>query len=141
MRTPQNSQSKVSITGALAMTLNLPMTRRRALRVSLFSTAGLLLPHAPVLGADAPTIAVATVAGTAGPGGASDAKSKAKSIIQIFLWGGMSHIDTWDPKPDAGYDYNGPLKKPLQNNVDGIMVSEWFTNLAKQADKYSLIRS
>ena len=68
-------------------------------------------------------------------GGATAAppiQAKAKSVIQIFLWGGMSHIDTWDPKPDAGYDYNGPMKKPLATNVDGIMVSEWFPNLAKQ---------
>ena len=77
------------------MTLKLPMTRREALRVSLFSTAGLLLPHAPVAGADAPTTAVATVAGTAAAG-ASEAEAKAKSVIQIFLWGGMSHIDTWE---------------------------------------------
>jgi hypothetical protein len=28
--------------------------------------------------------------------------AKAKSVIQIFLWGGMSHNDTWDPKPEAG---------------------------------------
>ena len=123
------------------MTLNLPMTRREALRVSLFSTAGLLLPHAPVLGADAPTTAVATVAGTSGPGGASEAKAKAKSVIQIFLWGGMSHIDTWDPKPDAGYDYMGALPKAIPTNVDGIQIGELFPNLAKQADKFSFIRS
>src|ERR1035437_3882328 len=141
MRTPQNSQSKVSITGALGMTLNLPMTRREALRVSLFSTAGLLLPYPPVLGADAPTTAVATVAGTAGPGGASEAKAKAKSIIQIFLWGGMSHIDTWDPKPDAGRDYMGDLPKAIPTNVDGIQIGQLFPNLAKQADKFSFVRS
>jgi len=38
-------------------------------------------------------------------------KTRAKSVIQIFLWGGMSHIDTWDPKPDAGYDYMGEFRK------------------------------
>jgi uncharacterized protein (DUF1501 family) len=123
------------------MTLRLPMTRREALRVSLFSTAGLLLPRAPVAGADAPTTAVATVAGTARPAGASEAKAKAKSIIQIFLWGGMSHIDTWDPKPDAGYDYLGALPKAIPSNVDGIQIGELFPNLAKQADKFSFIRS
>ena len=141
MSPPQNSQSKVSTTGALGMTLKLPMTRREALRVSLFSTAGLLLPHAPMAGADAPTTAVATAAGTAGPAGASEAKSRAKSIIQIFLWGGMSHIDTWDPKPDAGYDYLGSLPKAIPTNVDGIQIGELFPNLAKQTDKFSFIRS
>ena len=34
-------------------------------------------------------------------------KVKAKSVIQIFLWGGMSHNDTWDPKPEQGRDYMG----------------------------------
>ena len=35
------------------------------------------------------------------------AKVKAKSVIQIFLWGGMSHNDTWDPKPDVGPRIHG----------------------------------
>ena len=68
-------------------------------------------------------------------------KPKAKAVIQVFLWGGMSHIDTWDPKPDAGRDYMGDLAKAIPTNVDGIQIGELFTNLAKQADKFSLIRS
>ena len=98
--------------------------------MGLFSAAGLLLARGHPLGAAeaaAPALA---------PG-----KIKAKSVIQIFLWGGMSHNDTWDFKAEAGYDYNGPLKKALPTNVDGICLSEWFPNLAKQADKYSLVRS
>ena len=71
----------------------------------------------------------------------SPIKAKAKSVIQIFLWGGMSHIDTWDPKPDAGYDYMGDFPKAIPTNVDGIQIGELFPQLAKQADKYSLIRS
>ena len=66
---------------------------------------------------------------------------KAKSVIQIFLWGGMSHIDTWDPKPDAGNDYMGELAKVIPTNVDGIQINALFPELAKQADKFSLIRS
>ena len=42
---------------------------------------------------------------------AAGKKTKAKSIIQIFLWGGMSHNDSWDPKPESGYDYLGELNK------------------------------
>ena len=53
----------------------------------------------------------------------------------------MSHNDTWDPKPDAGYDYMGDLQEAIPTNVDGIQLGELFPNLAKQADKYSLIRS
>lgn len=66
---------------------------------------------------------------------------KAKSVIQIWLWGGPPHLDTFDPKPEAGNDYCGPLKIPIATNVPGIMISELLPLLAKQADKYSLIRS
>jgi hypothetical protein len=71
----------------------------------------------------------------------ADAPAKAKSVIQIFLWGGMSHNDTWDPKPESGRDYMGDFMKVLPTNVDGIQIGELFPQLAKQADKYSLIRS
>ena len=67
-------------------------------------------------------------------------RAKAKSVIQIWMWGGPSHLDTFDPKPDAGYDYCGPLKSPIKTNVPGIMISETLPMLAKQADKYSIIR-
>ena len=68
-------------------------------------------------------------------------KGKIKSVIQIFLWGGMSHNDTWDPKPGTGYDYLGEFDKVIPTNVDGIQLGALFPQLAKQADKYSLIRS
>ena len=68
-------------------------------------------------------------------------KSPTKSVIQIFLWGGMSHNDTWDPKPGSGYDYLGKFDKVIPTNVKGIQLSDLFPYLAKQADKYSLIRS
>jgi hypothetical protein len=68
-------------------------------------------------------------------------KAKAKSVIQIWMWGGPSHLDTFDPKPEAGYDYCGPLNKPIATNVDGIVIGELLPLLAKQADKYSIIRS
>ncbi len=53
---------------------------------------------------------------------AAKAKAKAKkvqtkSVIQIFLWGGMSHNDTWDPKPGTGYDYLGEFDKFIPTNV------------------------
>ncbi|MCP4858987.1 MAG: DUF1501 domain-containing protein [Fuerstiella sp.] len=68
-------------------------------------------------------------------------RSTAKSVIQIFLWGGMSHNDTWDPKPDAGRDYMGEFGKAISTNVAGTQLCELFPELARQADKYSLIRS
>jgi hypothetical protein len=57
------------------------------------------------------------------------------------MWGGPAHLDTFDPKPAAGYDYCGPLDKPIATNVDGIVIGELLPLLAKQADKYSIIRS
>ena len=68
-------------------------------------------------------------------------KAKAKAVIQIWMWGGPPHIDTFDPKPAAGSDYCGPLDKPIATNVAGIRICELLPNLAKQADKYSIIRS
>jgi hypothetical protein len=68
-------------------------------------------------------------------------KSKAKAVIQIWMWGGPAHLDTFDPKPGAGNDYCGPLKNPIETNVAGIRICELLPLLAKQADKYSIIRS
>ena len=68
-------------------------------------------------------------------------KAKAKSVIQIWLAGGPPHLDSFDPKPAAGHDYCGPLNNPIATNVEGIRIGELLPLLAKQADKYSLIRS
>jgi hypothetical protein len=67
--------------------------------------------------------------------------AKAKAVIQIWMWGGPSHLDTFDPKPDAGADYCGPYTSPIPTNVDGIRICQALPQLAKQADKYSIIRS
>ncbi len=72
---------------------------------------------------------------------AKDKKVQTKSVIQIFLWGGMSQNDTWDPKPGSGYDYMGDFDKVIPTNVNGIQLGSLFPKLAQQADKYSLIRS
>ena len=72
---------------------------------------------------------------------ATPTTSKAKSVIQIWMWGGPSHLDTFDPKPNAGYDYCGPLDKVIDTNVDGIQINATLPKLAQQADKYSIIRS
>jgi len=70
----------------------------------------------------------------AGPSG------PAKAVIQIWMWGGPCHIDTFDPKPEAGYDYCGPLAKAIPTNISGIQVGELLPLLAQQADKYSIVR-
>jgi hypothetical protein len=79
------------------------------------------------------------------PGGLRDQPAsrpaRARAVIQIWMWGGPSHLDTFDPKPEAGYDYCGPLNKPIPTNVDGIQIGELLPRLAQQADKYAIIRS
>ncbi|MCK4564903.1 MAG: DUF1501 domain-containing protein, partial [Verrucomicrobia bacterium] len=67
--------------------------------------------------------------------------AKAKAVIQIWMWGGPSHLDTFDPKPEAGSDYCGPYTAPIATNVDGIQICQKLPLLAQQADKYSIIRS
>ena len=67
--------------------------------------------------------------------------ARAKSVIQIWMWGGPAHTDTFDPKTEGGYDYCGPYDKPIATNVDGIQIGQDLPLLAKQADKYSIIRS
>jgi hypothetical protein len=93
------------------------ISRRDALRRGLFGVGSLLLARA-----------------TARP-------AKAKSVIQIWMWGGPAHVDTLDPKPAAGYDYCGPFTKPIPTNVTGIEINELLPLLAREADKYSIIRS
>lgn len=67
--------------------------------------------------------------------------ARAKSVIQIWMWGGPSHLDTFDPKPNAGHDFCGPLDKVISTNVSGIEINAQLPMLARQADKYSIIRS
>jgi hypothetical protein len=104
--------------------LGLPLSRREALRRCLYGAAGLFLTNGWGLRAQSATRPI-----------------KAKSVIQIWMWGGPAHLDTFDPKPAAGYDYCGPLATPIATNVAGIQIGELLPLLAKQADKYSIIRS
>ena len=63
----------------------------------------------------------------------------AKTVIEIWLWGGPSQLETFDPKPDAPSDYNNALKA-IDTNA-GFQVHEWLPRLAQCADLYSVIRS
>ena len=75
------------------------------------------------------------------PVSASAHPARARSVIQIWMWGGPAHLDTFDPKPEAGADYCGPYTSPIETNVSGIRICERLPLLARQADKYSIIRS
>ncbi len=67
-------------------------------------------------------------------------KARAKSVIFLFQWGGPSHIDMFDMKPDAPEGVRGP-HKPISSSADGIQVSEHLPKTAKIMDKVTLIRS
>jgi len=106
------------------------MTRRELLRYGAIGATGLILSDGMVLRAFG-------VPQLPKPG----VKGKAKSVIQLWGWGGPSHLDTFDPKPDAGSDYAGPLNHPIPTNATGMIIGELMPELAKQADKFSIIRS
>jgi hypothetical protein len=65
---------------------------------------------------------------------------RAKSVLFISLFGGPSHQDIWDMKPDAPAEVRGEFK-PISTNVPGIQVTEHLPKLARMADKYALVRS
>jgi uncharacterized protein (DUF1501 family) len=65
---------------------------------------------------------------------------QAKSVILLFLQGGPSHLDIWDPKPDAPTNIRGEFK-PIKTKISGVYVSETMPMLAQQLDKCTLIRS
>jgi hypothetical protein len=62
------------------------------------------------------------------------------NCIMLFLVGGPSHIDTWDPKPNAPAEVRGPFRV-IPTRVPGIQMTEIFPRTARHADKFSLIRS
>src|SRR5690348_17454648 len=110
------------------------ISRRQLLISGAYGTAGLLAGNWPGWAASTATASAATTT-------TSPVAAKGKSVIQIWMWGGPAHLDTFDPKPDAGNDYTGPLATPIATNVSGIRIGELLPLLARQADKYSIIRS
>lgn len=116
-----------------------PVTRRQALKLGALSSAGFLMAQRLSAAAEP---AAAAPAGAPAPASAATARpAKAKAVIQIWMWGGPPHTDTFDPKPEAGSDYTGPLTGAIETNVKGIRVGTLIPELAKIADKYSIIRS
>ena len=62
------------------------------------------------------------------------------SVILVWLRGGMSHLDTYDPKPDAPSEYRGPFT-PIDTRAPGMRLSELLPRHAAIADKFNLLRS
>ncbi|HYF00571.1 MAG TPA: DUF1501 domain-containing protein, partial [Planctomycetota bacterium] len=69
-----------------------------------------------------------------------DGFGRAKSCIVMFAWGGMSHLDTLDLKPDAPIDIRGPFQ-PKGTEVPGLRISEHLPGLARQAPRMAVVRS
>ena len=99
-----------------------PMSRRSWLRIGGLALGGLALPD--ILRAQA----------------ASGQATPAKGVIMLLLPGGPTHLDTFDPKPDAPVEIRGEFR-PIATNVPGLDLCEHFPRLATMADKLSIIRS
>ena len=99
------------------------ITRRQALGAGLVGTIGLALSPAfqRILAADGPA-------------------RRAKACILVWLNGGPSHLDTFDPKPNAAADYRGPVGA-IDTAVEGVKLSEYFPELATEAKNLAIIRS
>src|SRR5262245_32422904 len=98
------------------------LSRRNFLRIGALGIGGLTL--ADLLRAEAK-------AGTHATG---------KSIINIYLGGGPTHMDTFDLKPDVPKEYRGEFK-PIATNRAGVEICELMPELADVADKYTIVRS
>lgn len=101
------------------------VARRDFIRIGALSTLGLTLPDLLRARAQAKP---------------AEQAGKAKACIVLWLSGGPSHIDMWDPKPEAPSEYRGTFK-PIQTNIEGMQVSEHLPKMAKHAEKFSIMRS
>ena len=105
------------------------LSRRQMLRTGL-GMLGLSLPQ--FLSMRDQGVAAAT-AGGSGFG-------RAKSCIFLYCWGGVSHLDTWDLKPEAPAEVRGEFK-PIATSVPGIHVGEHMPLLARHMHQLAVIRS
>ena len=102
--------------------INLQHTRRDFLKSSI-GLAGLSVPS---------LFSLVSQASTQAP--------KAKSCIVLYTWGGMSHYESFDPKPDAPSDIRGEFK-PIPTATPGIQFCEHLPLLAKHSEKLAIVRS
>lgn len=105
-------------------------SRRQFLRIGGLAGLGVSLPG--VLRAEA--------VGRAVPSQKPQAQRDAKSIILLWMQGGPSHIDTFDPKPAAPDEIRGEFNT-ISTSIPGVRLPEHLPRLARQLDKFSIIRS
>src|SRR5438045_4516323 len=108
-------------------------TRRDFVRVGALGAFGLSLPS--FLASRARAASAANQATTAAP-----AAPRAKSVLLVYLGGGLSHHDTFDMKPDAPEEIRGKYKS-IETNVTGLRVGELLPKMARTMDKVCLVRS
>jgi len=103
------------------------------MRVGGASLLGLNLPQFLQWKAQAAETGVSALKGAKG-------FDTAKSVLMVFLQGGPSHVDIWDPKPDAPLNIRGEFKS-IKTKIPGTHISEHMPMMADQLDKCTLIRS
>src|SRR6188472_1723992 len=111
-------------------------SRRDLLRVGGAGMLGLSLGSLLKLqSVQAAGAATPTSAAGGGPGW-----GKAKSIIMVYLQGGPSHLDLWDPKPDAAENIRSTFKN-IGTKIPGVNFTEILPKLAQINDRFTMIRS
>ncbi|MFN0053194.1 MAG: DUF1501 domain-containing protein [Planctomycetales bacterium] len=100
------------------------VTRRELLQVGSCTALGLGLPH--------------WLAGQGGAGAPEGAR--VRSVLLLWLWGGPSHHEMWDPKPQAPSKIRGSYR-PIATSVAGTSIGELLPECAKLAHKYTIVRS
>ena len=105
------------------------LNRRKAIQIGGTGLLGLTLPKI-LRAADAAKQQPAS----AGP------RVRAKRVIFLFQWGGPSHVDMFDMKPNAPEGYKSPLA-PIASSCPDIQVCEQLPKTAQQMHKVSLIRT
>lgn len=73
-------------------------------------------------------------------GSSNSPRPAAKNVLVILEQGGMSHMDTWDPKPLAPSDHRSPFK-PISTSASGIQFTELLAHTSRVADKLAVVRS
>jgi hypothetical protein len=104
---------------------HIQLNRRRLLQSVSAGVMGFGLPELLALEAAAKTAAK---------------QSRAKQVLVVYEEGGISQMDTWDPKPDAPVDHRTPYM-PIATKVPGVQFSSLMPKLAQQADKLAVVRS
>lgn len=103
-----------------------PIHRREFLRAGLAGVGGLSLPALMRLRSDA-----------ADPGAADRGRT---AVILVWMIGGASHLETYDPKPLSGSEYRGPFQ-PIATRTPGLQICELLPRHAQVADRFTILRS